>query len=143
MKKNFAVAMILAGAFGGANAAEALLALPATVITTSVAGPHTVTGETGSVVGAKFFAADPVKQQASFVKVVFSFTAGNNVFTAMQNAAGQFNVASVSTKGNQIFGGNSTAGAVKLLGGCPATGCVSGTASGSGGITAAAALTNT
>lgn len=122
MKKTIAVA-ILASVTASAGAAEVVLDNADGVFTTAVSGPHIVTGETGKAVGSKFFDSDPDAQQASFVKVVFSFTAGNNVYSSMANSATQFSVASVSIKGNQIFGGNSTVGAVKLLSGCPGGVC--------------------
>lgn len=146
MKKNLAVAILIASVSASAGAAEVVLDNAGGVFTTAVAGPHIVTGETGKAVGSKFFDSDPAAQQASFVKVVFSFTAGNNVYSSMSNTSTQFNVASVSTKGNQIFGGNSTVGAVKLLSGCPGGVCgtdAAGAAAlteGNDGIVKAAAL---
>lgn len=123
MKKNLAAAILIASVSASAGATELVIDNADGVYTTAVSGPYIITGETGKAVGSKFFDSDPLAQQASFVKVVFSFTAGNNVYSSMSNSGTQFSVASVSIKGNQIFGGNSTVGAVKLLSGCPGGVC--------------------
>lgn len=145
MKKNLAIAMMLAGACATAGAAEVVLVtgtaqhINAAAASATAASTYTITGVAGKTVGAKFF-DDQTAQDGSFVKVVFSFTGGNNVLTTIQNDAANFGVASTSIKGNQVFGGNATVGAVRLLGACAASPCVQADVDGAGGIQAAMAL---
>lgn len=140
MKKYIAAVLMMVSA--GAMATEVVLVTGTakTLSTTGAAGQYTLTGEGGGKTGDKFFASSAASQAGSFVKVVFTVTAGNGVISSVQNDAAKFSVASTAVKGNQVYGGNSDVGAVRLLGACAASPCVENDATGSKGIQAAVAL---
>lgn len=128
MKKHLVMAMMLAGMSSLAAAAPTEVVLTvgtAAGVGTGTAGQFTLTGATGQLVGSKFYPTQ-AGQDASYVKVSFTVTGGANVLSyARIDNASQFTATATSTKGNQAFGGNTTAGAVKLIGACAATPCAS------------------
>lgn len=66
---------------------------------------------------------------AGFVKTPFTPKCSANTLVYFAQSANSAAVGSVSTKGNQIFGGNSSGGAVAKTGDC-ASACATGDASG-------------
>jgi hypothetical protein len=141
MKKYIAAALMVLSAGTFAADVVVVTGTAKTLSTTGAAGSYTLMGVAGQKVGDKFF-VDATAQAGSFVKIAFTVTAGNGVISSVQNDASKFSVASTPVKGNQIFGGNSTVGAVKLLGACAASPCAESDATGTKGIQAAVALTS-
>ena len=141
MKKYLAMAMMLAGVSSLAAAASEVLLTVGTAaqVGTGTAGQFTLTGATGQLVGSKFYPTQ-AGQDASYVKVSFTVTGGANVYShARIDNASQFTAAATSSKGNQVYAGNTTAGAVKLVGACASTPCAVTDSSGSG-ITAGSSM---
>lgn len=128
MKKYLAMTMLLAGVSATAAAASVAVTVPTSTVTqvgTGTAGQFTLSGDAGAAAGAKWF-ADATAQGGSYVKVAFTVTGGGNVLSAVRNDASVFIATATSTKDNQVFGGNTSAGAVKLIGACAATTCAVG-----------------